>query len=409
MRRLRLHRFSPTETGELLRLALGGEVEPTSAATIHGQAEGVPFIVEELAKAYREAGVIRQVDGTWTLSPQRGEARALGGPDAHRPTRGPPAGRHEGAPGRRRRARSQLQPAGPARDPRAAGREVPTSRRCRPGGAACAGDRSRAARPLPGGVARRLRVPARAGPRVRRRLAVGEPAPEDPCRHRRAARRRRRAGAGEPADARPSRPGGGRRRGERDASRSRPLARRSAATLPEEVLRSVELGLPVVSDAARPGGAAAPARRRARHAPPLERPPRGARRGLGAGRRADRPRPQPAAAAAAVGRPARLRRLRDGRGGRPRGPDAAPTAIGDRAPRAGGRASSSARPCCAARSARPIVPVPSRRSTPTAPTEAFTAALDAGAGPGRRAEHRCRQPRAGCRRDGAGARRLHRR
>jgi DNA-binding CsgD family transcriptional regulator len=68
MRRLRLHRFTPTETGALLRLALGGQVEPTSAATIHGQAEGVPFIVEELMKAYREAGLIRQVDGTWTLS-----------------------------------------------------------------------------------------------------------------------------------------------------------------------------------------------------------------------------------------------------------------------------------------------------------------------------------------------------
>jgi DNA-binding CsgD family transcriptional regulator len=68
MRRLRLHRFTPTETSALLGQALGGEVEPTSAATIHGQAEGVPFIVEELAKAYREAGVIRPVDGNWTLS-----------------------------------------------------------------------------------------------------------------------------------------------------------------------------------------------------------------------------------------------------------------------------------------------------------------------------------------------------
>jgi DNA-binding CsgD family transcriptional regulator/tetratricopeptide (TPR) repeat protein len=68
MRRLRLHRFTPTETSALLRLALRGEIEPTSAATIHGQAEGVPFIVEELTKAYREAGVIREVDGSWMLS-----------------------------------------------------------------------------------------------------------------------------------------------------------------------------------------------------------------------------------------------------------------------------------------------------------------------------------------------------
>ena len=68
LRRIRLHRFTNAETNALLRLALGGDVAPTSAATIHGQAEGVPFIVEELAKAYRESGVIRPVDGTWTLS-----------------------------------------------------------------------------------------------------------------------------------------------------------------------------------------------------------------------------------------------------------------------------------------------------------------------------------------------------
>jgi DNA-binding CsgD family transcriptional regulator len=75
LRRLRLNRFGPTETAELLRLALGGRVDPTSAATIQAQAEGVPFIVEELVKAYREAGMIRPVDDVWTLS--RNAARLL--------------------------------------------------------------------------------------------------------------------------------------------------------------------------------------------------------------------------------------------------------------------------------------------------------------------------------------------
>jgi tetratricopeptide (TPR) repeat protein/DNA-binding CsgD family transcriptional regulator len=68
LRRLRLHRLTSAETIELLRLILGGEVDPLSGATVHGQAEGVPFIVEELGKAYREANVIRPVGGVWTLA-----------------------------------------------------------------------------------------------------------------------------------------------------------------------------------------------------------------------------------------------------------------------------------------------------------------------------------------------------
>jgi hypothetical protein len=40
--------------------------------TIHAQAEGAPFIVEELVKAYREAGMIRAVDGVWTLARNTG-------------------------------------------------------------------------------------------------------------------------------------------------------------------------------------------------------------------------------------------------------------------------------------------------------------------------------------------------
>ena len=68
IRRLKLARFSVVETSEFLRQVLGGQVDPTTASTIHGQAEGVPFIVEEIARAYREAGMLAQGGGdTWAL------------------------------------------------------------------------------------------------------------------------------------------------------------------------------------------------------------------------------------------------------------------------------------------------------------------------------------------------------
>jgi DNA-binding NarL/FixJ family response regulator len=67
VRRLRLGRFSSVETGELLKRVLGGPVEGSSAAAMHVQSEGVPFIVEELARAHREAGTLQQVDGEWRL------------------------------------------------------------------------------------------------------------------------------------------------------------------------------------------------------------------------------------------------------------------------------------------------------------------------------------------------------
>src|SRR5262249_9112419 len=44
------------------------EVDAASSATVHAQAEGVPFILEELAHAYRDAGMIQQIDGVWTLA-----------------------------------------------------------------------------------------------------------------------------------------------------------------------------------------------------------------------------------------------------------------------------------------------------------------------------------------------------
>jgi DNA-binding NarL/FixJ family response regulator/tetratricopeptide (TPR) repeat protein len=67
VRRLRPGRFSNVETTELLKRVLGGPVEPVSAAAMHVQSEGVPFIVEELARTHREAGTLQQVDGQWRL------------------------------------------------------------------------------------------------------------------------------------------------------------------------------------------------------------------------------------------------------------------------------------------------------------------------------------------------------
>ncbi len=67
VRRLRPGRFSTVETAELLKRVLGGSVEASSAAAMHVQSEGVPFIVEELARTHREAGTLQQVDGQWRL------------------------------------------------------------------------------------------------------------------------------------------------------------------------------------------------------------------------------------------------------------------------------------------------------------------------------------------------------
>jgi DNA-binding NarL/FixJ family response regulator/tetratricopeptide (TPR) repeat protein len=67
VRRLRPGRFSSVETAELLKRVLGGPVEAASAASMHAQSEGVPFIVEELARTYREAGTLQQIDGVWSL------------------------------------------------------------------------------------------------------------------------------------------------------------------------------------------------------------------------------------------------------------------------------------------------------------------------------------------------------
>ena len=68
LRRLRLTRFTQPETGQFLRQLLGAAVDSTTAATLHAQSEGVPFIAEEIVRAYREAGMIQQIDGVWTLA-----------------------------------------------------------------------------------------------------------------------------------------------------------------------------------------------------------------------------------------------------------------------------------------------------------------------------------------------------
>ena len=67
VRRLRPGRFGSVETGELLKRVLGGPVSAASVAVMHAQSEGVPFIVEELARTHRDAGTLQQFDGEWRL------------------------------------------------------------------------------------------------------------------------------------------------------------------------------------------------------------------------------------------------------------------------------------------------------------------------------------------------------
>ena len=68
IRRLRLSRLTQNETKSLLQQLLGGTVNATSAAAMHAQSEGVPFIVEEMAHAYRDQHMIQEIDGVWTLA-----------------------------------------------------------------------------------------------------------------------------------------------------------------------------------------------------------------------------------------------------------------------------------------------------------------------------------------------------
>ena len=66
LRRLRVERLRQTETAALLRTSSVAMSTPATAMTIHAQAEGVPFIVSELTRTYREAGLLQPIGGTWT-------------------------------------------------------------------------------------------------------------------------------------------------------------------------------------------------------------------------------------------------------------------------------------------------------------------------------------------------------
>ncbi len=72
VRRMRVGRLRPAETGEMVRQILSGTLDPTSAGTIHAQSEGVPFIVEELVRTYRDAGLLQQIDGSWSVARNAG-------------------------------------------------------------------------------------------------------------------------------------------------------------------------------------------------------------------------------------------------------------------------------------------------------------------------------------------------
>ena len=68
LRRMKVDRLTQSETRELVAAVLGGEVDESGAAVMHAQAEGVPFIVEEMARAYRDGGMVQQIDGVWRLA-----------------------------------------------------------------------------------------------------------------------------------------------------------------------------------------------------------------------------------------------------------------------------------------------------------------------------------------------------
>ena len=129
VRRLRIGRFSSVESAELLKRVLGGPVDAASASSMHVQSEGVPFIVEELARTHREAGTLQQIDGVWRLG--RNAARLM--PSAVRtlidrraarlPARTREVARRSSDP------RPQLQPPRPPGDPSAARRRRACGRR----------------------------------------------------------------------------------------------------------------------------------------------------------------------------------------------------------------------------------------------------------------------------------------
>ena len=71
---IRLERFSRSETAELLQNLLGAPVDEQTLQSLHARSEGVPFFIEEFARAYREADALQLMDGTWTMTRLSGPA-----------------------------------------------------------------------------------------------------------------------------------------------------------------------------------------------------------------------------------------------------------------------------------------------------------------------------------------------
>jgi class 3 adenylate cyclase/tetratricopeptide (TPR) repeat protein len=71
---LRLQRLTQRESAELLQNLLGAPADSSSIESLHSRSEGVPFFLEELARAYREAEALQLLDGTWTMTKLSGPA-----------------------------------------------------------------------------------------------------------------------------------------------------------------------------------------------------------------------------------------------------------------------------------------------------------------------------------------------
>jgi len=71
---LRLERLTARQSGEFLANLLTGPVDSSTLDSLHSRSEGVPFFIEELARAYREAEALQLIDGTWTMTKHSGPA-----------------------------------------------------------------------------------------------------------------------------------------------------------------------------------------------------------------------------------------------------------------------------------------------------------------------------------------------
>jgi class 3 adenylate cyclase/tetratricopeptide (TPR) repeat protein len=71
---LRLQRLGPRQSEELLENLLSGPLDASTVDSLHARSEGVPFFIEELARAYREAEALQLIDDTWTMTKLSGPA-----------------------------------------------------------------------------------------------------------------------------------------------------------------------------------------------------------------------------------------------------------------------------------------------------------------------------------------------